>query len=139
MPDETHLVKRSERDHMTPQSYDVVIVGARCAGATLATFLVRAGASVLLSEKDRLRSDQILSTHTIDPPGLDVLDEVGVGDAVRAVAPPTHAVRLRQNETFVDIEFPAERAEDRPRRARLDGLLQLQQRPPASISSTERA
>jgi menaquinone-9 beta-reductase len=109
---------------MTTQVYDVVIVGARCAGATLATFLVRAGASVLLLEKDRLRSDQILSTHTIHPPGLDVLDEVGVGDAVRAVAPPTHVVRLRKNETFVDIEFPAERAEYCPRRARLDGLLQ---------------
>ena len=110
---------------MTTQSrYDVVIVGARCAGATLATFLARAGASVLLLDKDRLPSDQILSTHTIHPPGLDVLDEVGVGDAVRAVAPPTHIVRLRKNDAFVDIEFPGERAEYRPRRARLDGLLQ---------------
>jgi hypothetical protein len=41
----------------------------------------------------RLASDQILSTHTIHPPGLDVLDNGGVGDAVRAVAPPTHIVR----------------------------------------------
>jgi flavin-dependent dehydrogenase len=109
---------------MTAQSYDVVIVGARCAGATLATFLARTGASVLLLERDRLRSDQVLSTHTIHPPGLDVLDEAGVGDAVRAVAPPTHVVRLRKNKTFVDIEFPEGRAEYCPRRARLDGLLQ---------------
>ena len=34
-----------------------------------------------------------------------MLDEVGVGDAVRAVAPPMHLVRLRKNEAFVDIEF----------------------------------
>ena len=95
----------------TESRYDVVIVGARCAGATLATFLARAGASVLLLDKDPLPSDQILSTHTIHPPGLDVLDAVGVGDAVRAVAPPTHIVRLRKNEAFVDIEFPDERAE----------------------------
>ena len=74
----------------TGSRYDVVIVGARCAGATLATFLARAGASVLLLDKDPLSTDQILSTHTIHPPGLDVLDQVGVGDAVRAVAPPTH-------------------------------------------------
>ena len=88
---------------MTTESrHDVVIVGARCAGATLATFLARAGASVLLLDKDRLPSDQILSTHTIHPPGLDVLDEVGVGDAVRAVAPPTHIVRLRKNDAVVD-------------------------------------
>ena len=110
---------------MTTQSrHDVVIVGARCAGATLATFLARAGASVLLLDKDRLPSDQILSTHTIHPPGLDVLDEVGVGDAVRAVAPPTHIVRLRKNDAFVDIEFSGGRAEYCPRRKRLDGLLQ---------------
>jgi flavin-dependent dehydrogenase len=109
---------------MAPPFHDVVIVGARCAGATLARFLARAGASVLLLEKDRLGSDQLLSTHTIHPPGLDVLDDVGVGDAVRAVAPPTHVVRLRKNEAFVEIEFPANRAEYCPRRARLDGLLQ---------------
>src|SRR5688500_6885046 len=108
----------------TESRYHVVIVGARCAGATLATFLARGGASVLLLDKDRLPSDQILSTHTIHPPGLDVLDEVGVGGAVRAVAPPTHIVRLRKNEAFVDIEFPEARAEYCPRRVRLDGLLQ---------------
>ena len=89
----------------TPSRHDVVNVGARCAGATLATFLARGGASVLLLDKDRLPSDQILSTHTIHPAGLDVLDEVGIGDAVRAVAPATHIVRLRKNDAFVDIEF----------------------------------
>jgi flavin-dependent dehydrogenase len=110
---------------MTTQSrYDVLIVGARCAGATLATFLARTGASVLLLDKDRLRSDQILSTHTIHPPGLDVLDEVGVGEAVRAVSPPTHVVRLRKNDVVVDYGFSGGRAEYCPRRARLDGLLQ---------------
>jgi len=110
---------------MTTQSrYDVVIVGARCSGATLATFLARAGASVLLLDKDARSTDQILSTHTIHPPGLDVLDEVGVGDAVRAVAPPMHLVRLRKNEAFVDIEFSGGKAEYCPRRARLDRLLQ---------------
>ena len=76
------------------------------------------------STETDLPSDQVLSTHTIHPPGLDVLDEVGVGDAVRAVAPPTHIVRLRKNDAFIDIEFAGGRAEYRPRRARLDGLLQ---------------
>jgi flavin-dependent dehydrogenase len=108
----------------TKLCYDVVIVGARCAGATLATFLARAGASVLLLDKERLPSDQILSTHTIHPPGLDVLDEVGVGDAVRAVAPPMHIVRLRKNDAIVDYRFSGGRAEYCPRRKRLDGLLQ---------------
>jgi 2-polyprenyl-6-methoxyphenol hydroxylase-like FAD-dependent oxidoreductase len=110
---------------MTSQArYDVVIVGARCAGATLGTFLARAGASVLLLDKDRLPSDQVLSTHTIHPPGMDVLDSVGVGAAVRAAAPPTHIVRLRKNDAAVDVEFGDGRAEYCPRRKRLDGLLQ---------------
>jgi flavin-dependent dehydrogenase len=110
---------------MTSQArYDVVIVGARCAGATLATFLARAGASVLLLDKERLPSDQILSTHTIHPPGLDVLDDVGVGHAVRAVAPPMYVVRLRKNDAVVDYEFAGGRAEYCPRRKRLDGLIQ---------------
>jgi menaquinone-9 beta-reductase len=104
--------------------HDVVIVGARCAGATLATFLARSGASVVLLDKDRLPSDQIVSTHTIHPPGVDVLDEVGVGDAVRAVSPPTHLVRLRKNDAIVDYSFADGRAEYCPRRRRLDGLLQ---------------
>ena len=107
-----------------PSRNDVVIVGARCAGATLATLLARAGASVLLLDRDRLPSDQVLSTHTIHPPGVDVLDEVGVGDAVRAVAPPMHIVRLRKNDAVVDYAFSDSRAEYSPRRERLDALLQ---------------
>ena len=122
----------------TKSCYDVVIVGARCAGATLATFLARAGASVLLLDKDRLPSDQILSTHTIHPPGLDVLDDVGVGDAVRAVAPPTHIVRLRKNDAFVDIEFPGGRAEYCPRRGGSTVSCKMRQRRRASRSLTER-
>jgi 2-polyprenyl-6-methoxyphenol hydroxylase-like FAD-dependent oxidoreductase len=109
---------------MTTQTrHDVVVVGARCAGAPLATFLARSGAAVLLLDKDRLPSDQILSTHTIHPPGLDVLDELGVGDAVRTLAPPMHTVRLRKNSTVVDYTFSGGRAEYSPRRSRLDGLL----------------
>lgn len=109
---------------MTQADYDVLIVGARCAGATLATFLARAGASVLLLDQDRLPSDQVLSTHTIHPPGIEVLDEVGVGDAVRQVAPPGRIIRLNKDGAAVDFEFAEGRAEYCPRRRRLDGLLE---------------
>ena len=73
--------------------YDTVIVGARCAGAALATYLSRAGASVLLLDKSRLPSDQVLSTHTLHPAGMDVLDEVGIGADIRRVSPPMHVMR----------------------------------------------
>lgn len=86
--------------------YDTVIVGARCAGASLATLLARRGARVLVVDRDRLPSDQVLSTHTIHPPGVDVLDELGVGDA------------------WADVSFAPGRCGLCPRRTRLDGLLQ---------------
>lgn len=109
---------------MSRARFDVVVVGARCAGASLATFLARSGARILLIDRDRLPSDQVLSTHTIHPPGVDVLDELGVGDAVRSVAPASHTMRIRKNDSWADISFSNGRAEYCPRRQRLDGLLQ---------------
>lgn len=104
--------------------YDVIIVGARCAGATLAVYLARSGASVLLLDRDALPSDQVLSTHTIHPPGIDVLDEVGVGNAMREVTPPTDTIRLEKSGAALDLRFGPGRFEYAPRRKRLDGLLQ---------------
>jgi menaquinone-9 beta-reductase len=109
---------------MSCSEYDVLIVGARCAGATLATFLARAGMSVLVLDKAPLPSDQVLSTHTIHPPGIAVLDEIGVGDAMREVTPPTGIMRLERDGAVVDLAFPEDRVEYCPRRQRLDGLLQ---------------
>jgi flavin-dependent dehydrogenase len=105
-------------------TYDVVIVGARCAGATLAALLARAGADVLVVDRDPLPSDQILSTHMIHPPGVDILDELGVGEAIREVTPESPRVRLRMATAVVDMTFADGRHELCPRRERLDGLLQ---------------
>jgi flavin-dependent dehydrogenase len=109
---------------VSASAYDAVIVGARCAGAALATYLARSGASVLLLDRDGLPSDQVLSTHTIHPPGMDVLDEIGVGEAVRDVAPVTRVMRIEKNGAPLDLRFPEGRTECCPRRMRLDGLLQ---------------
>jgi 2-polyprenyl-6-methoxyphenol hydroxylase-like FAD-dependent oxidoreductase len=75
-------------------------------------------------DRDPLPSDQVLSTHTIHPPGVDILDELGVGDAVRSVAPPSPRVRIVKGSAWADAEFADGRAEYCPRRERLDGLLQ---------------
>lgn len=109
---------------MSHSDYDVIIVGARCAGATLAIYLARSGLSVLMIDKDKLPSDQVLSTHTIHPAGMDILDEVDVGEAVREVCPASHIVRLSKNGAAVDLRYPDNRAEYCPRRKRLDELLQ---------------
>jgi len=68
-------------------AFDVIVVGARCAGAPLATMLARAGVSVCLLDKDRFPSDT-LSTHAIQPTGVQVLERIGVLERLLAVAPP---------------------------------------------------
>ncbi|MDX6649123.1 MAG: hypothetical protein QOJ97_1074 [Solirubrobacteraceae bacterium] len=69
------------------ESFDVIVVGARCAGAPLATMLARAGVRVCVVDKDRFPSDT-LSTHAIQPAGVQVLERLGVLDALLKVAPP---------------------------------------------------
>lgn len=109
---------------MTRPDFDIVIVGARCSGAPLATFMARAGARVLVVDRDALPSDQVLSTHTIHPPGFQVLEELGVADDVLSAVPPSPRVRLVKGEARVEARFAEGRTECCPRRERLDGLLQ---------------
>lgn len=69
------------------ESFDVIVVGARCAGAPLATMLARAGLRVCAVDKDRFPSDTP-STHAIQPAGVQVLERIGVLDRLLEVAPP---------------------------------------------------
>lgn len=75
------------------ESFDVIVVGARCAGAPLATMLARSGLSVCVVDKDRFPSDT-LSTHAIQPTGVEVLERIGVLDSLLKVAPPMLRVRM---------------------------------------------
>jgi menaquinone-9 beta-reductase len=109
---------------MAEHIYDAVIVGARCAGAALAAYLARSGARVIVLEGGRLGTDQVLSTHTIHPAGMDLLDELGVGAAVREGSPPARLLRFQVDGAYADVEPPAGRDECCPRRYRLDRLLQ---------------
>jgi len=109
---------------MATRACDVLIVGARCAGAALAIYLARAGLRVIVLEAARLGEDHVLSTHTVHPAGMDVLDELGVGAAVRQHAPPARAIRFQVEGAWLDLLPPVGRDECCPRRYRLDGLLQ---------------
>jgi menaquinone-9 beta-reductase len=80
------------------KSFDVIVVGARCAGAPLATMLARAGLDVCLVDKDRFPSDT-LSTHAIQPAGVEVLERIGVLDSLLEMAPPM----LRGRMVFDDV------------------------------------
>ena len=60
--------------------YDVIIVGARCAGAATGMLLARAGHRVLLVDRAMFPSDMRLSNHLLWPPGVAALKRWGLLD-----------------------------------------------------------
>ena len=67
--------------------YDVVIAGARCAGASTAMLLARQGMRVLVVDPTRRGSDT-LSTHALMRGGVLQLHRWGILDAIRAAETP---------------------------------------------------
>ncbi|MFI8977385.1 FAD-dependent oxidoreductase [Nocardia asteroides] len=61
--------------------YDVIIVGARCAGSPLAVMLARQGLAVALLDKAHFPSD-VPSTSAFQSNGVEVLARIGVLDDV---------------------------------------------------------
>jgi flavin-dependent dehydrogenase len=106
------------------ERWDVIVLGARCAGATLAAFLGRAGARVLCVDRSPLPSDVVLSTHTVHPAGVAVLEELGLLPALLEVTPPIRHVRIGRGSGTIDLSLAEDQLELCPRRARFDGLLQ---------------
>lgn len=108
------------------RTYDVVVVGARCAGAATAMLLARAGARVLVVERDAPGTDT-LSTHALMRPGVALLHRWGVLPAVIAAGTPgiRRATFLYGEETVaVDVKPDAlVEALYAPRRLLLDRLL----------------
>src|SRR6266545_1625743 len=67
--------------------YDVIVVGARCAGSPTAMLLARKGYRVLVVDRATFPSDT-LSTHMIHAPGVAALRRWGLLDAVVATGCP---------------------------------------------------
>ncbi len=109
---------------MSADTFDTIVVGARCAGASLAIRLARAGQRVLLLDASKLPSDQPMSTHVVSEVGMEWLDELGVGPAVRESCPPCFGLRLDMNGVVLDLPFRDGRAGHVPRRFTLDRLLE---------------
>jgi 2-polyprenyl-6-methoxyphenol hydroxylase-like FAD-dependent oxidoreductase len=108
------------------QSYDAVVVGARCAGAATAMLLARMGSRVLLIERDPNPGDT-LSTHALMRPAVTLLDEWGLLPSIVASGTPAvRQARFDYGDETVEVPIaPLGRAEGlyAPRRTVLDGVL----------------
>ena len=72
------------------QAFDVIVVGARCAGSPTAMLLARAGHRVLLVDHASFPSDTV-STHILHPLGVRALSGWGLLDRLTATGcPPIH-------------------------------------------------
>jgi flavin-dependent dehydrogenase len=106
--------------------HDVVVIGARCAGAATARLLAAAGHDVLLLDRAALPGDT-LSTHGIARGGDVQLARWGLLDDVLASgAPAVRQVTFRAGDTETTRPIKARAGVDllvAPRRDRLDALL----------------
>jgi flavin-dependent dehydrogenase len=107
------------------EEYDVIVVGARVAGASLGILLARQGRRVLLVDRDAFPSDT-LSTHYVQPRVVENLDRLGVLDGLLDAG----FQRLARTRTVIEdcvFEGPAGPGIGfglAPRRNVLDSLLQ---------------
>jgi putative flavoprotein involved in K+ transport len=111
---------------MAGPDYDVIVAGARCAGAATALLLARAGARVLVVERGAHGTDT-LSTHALMRGAVVQLARWGVlPEVLTAGTPPvrstTFVYRTHQNEVPIEPRFGVE-ALYAPRRALLDRVL----------------
>jgi 2-polyprenyl-6-methoxyphenol hydroxylase-like FAD-dependent oxidoreductase len=72
---------------MPTGTYDVIVIGARCAGSPAAMLLARKGYRVLLLDKATFPSDT-MSTHFVHPPGVAALARWGLLDRLEATGCP---------------------------------------------------
>jgi surfactin family lipopeptide synthetase A len=109
-----------------PHSYDIVVVGSRCAGAATAMLLARKGYRVLMVDRANFPSDTI-STHLIWPIGIAHLKRWGLLEALEALnCPPIQQVLSDMGDFPLIGSLPAIDGVSTaycPRRSGLDQLL----------------
>jgi flavin-dependent dehydrogenase len=106
--------------------YDVIVVGARCAGAATAMLLARRGLKVAAIDRSAHGSDT-LSTHALMRGGVLQLHRWGVLEAIRAAGTPViRRTAFHYGDEIVDIAIkPRDGVEGlySPRRTVLDAAL----------------
>ncbi|HEX4996882.1 MAG TPA: NAD(P)/FAD-dependent oxidoreductase [Terriglobia bacterium] len=118
----------SENKAQNPPSrrYDVVVAGARCAGAATAMLLARRGLRVLVVDRERYGADT-LSTHALMRGGVLQLHRWGVLDEVKAAGTPTvRSTAFHYGDEILEIPIKPKDGIDglyAPRRRVIDRLL----------------
>jgi flavin-dependent dehydrogenase len=111
---------------LTSPSYDVVVVGARAAGAATAMLLARAGQRVLMVDRSRYGADT-LSTHALLRGGVLQLARWGLlEDVAAAGTPPVRGSVFHYGRDRVEVPIKPSSGVDSlyaPRRTVLDPIL----------------
>ncbi len=114
------------RSPITRNRYDVVIAGARCAGASTAMLLARQGLRVLVVDPANRGSDT-LSTHALMRGGVLQLHRWGLLDAIRAAETPTiRTTTFHYGDEAIEVSIKEWDGVDglyAPRRTVLDAIL----------------
>ena len=108
-----------------PLSYDAIVVGARCAGASTAMLLARGGLRVLLVDRGQAGTDT-LSTHALMRGGVLQLHRWGVLPEIAAVTPAIRAASFHYADEVVAVPIKPRDGVDglyAPRRTVLDRSL----------------
>ena len=106
--------------------YDVIVAGARCAGASTAMLLARSGMRVLVVDPMRRGSDT-LSTHALMRGGVLQLARWGLlGEIIAAGTPPIRTTTFHYEDEVVPVPIKPRDGVDglyAPRRTLLDRVL----------------
>jgi flavin-dependent dehydrogenase len=109
-----------------PERYDVVVAGARCAGAATALLLARRGLRVLVLERGRRGADT-LSTHALMRGGAALLNRWGLLDRLAAAGTPAvRQTRFHYPDETVVVSIKSAAGVEAlyaPRRTLLDTVL----------------
>lgn len=111
--------------HDLPDRSDVLVVGARCAGAATAMLLARRGISVLAIDRAPYGADTT-STHAIMRGGIERLHAWGLLPRVERLTPKIRKTTFRYGDREAEVAIKPRDGVDAlfaPRRSHLDALL----------------
>ncbi|MCB4821346.1 NAD(P)/FAD-dependent oxidoreductase [Roseicella aerolata] len=106
------------------RSYDVLVVGARCAGAATAMLLARRGLRVLCIDRGHYGADTV-STHALAQGGVLQLRRWGLLPRIAAETPAIRRAAIHYGDDRVEVAQPGPGSDAlfAPRRSLLDRVL----------------